>query len=71
MNWQIDLVLIIVAIATIYLVRQTWRTWSGGKAGCGGKCSCAGEKSAAAARNGHVTVVPVDQLMLRKRDGSR
>ncbi len=68
MDWQLVVVGLIVAASCWYLVRQTWRSWSGKKAGCSG-CSC---KSAAPATNqgeGHgpaVTLIPPDQLTLRR-----
>jgi len=60
MNWQLLAVGVIVAAAVSYLARQTWRTWSAKKSGCGG-CGC-GSKS-----NDNATVIPVEQLTLRRR----
>lgn len=40
MDWQLWLVMGIVAAAGVYLARQTWRLWTARKGGCGG-CGCA------------------------------
>jgi hypothetical protein len=64
-NWQLPLVLLIVAVAAAYLVRQVWRSWRGARSGCGGGCGCA--KNAPPA-GGHLTLIPADQLTLRRRD---
>jgi hypothetical protein len=63
MNWQLLLVALIVAGAALYLGRQTWRTWSGKKAGCGGGCGCA-----PTAAGGSSTIIPPDELTLRLRE---
>jgi FeoB-associated Cys-rich membrane protein len=69
MTWQLPLVLLLVAAAAGYLAWRAWRTWFGSKArGCGGGCGCAAKP--AAAKNGHVTLVPVEQLTLRRKDES-
>lgn len=69
MDWQLIVVGLIVAASCLYLVRQTWRSWTGRKAGCTG-CSC---KHAAPAGptegQGAVTLIPPDQLTLRRRPG--
>jgi hypothetical protein len=62
-NWQLPLVLLIVAVAAVYLVRQVWR---GARSGCGGGCGCG--KSAAPAPGGNVTLIPADQLKIRRPD---
>jgi hypothetical protein len=41
MNWQLLVVMLLIVAASLYLVRQTWRTWAGKKSGCGGGCACA------------------------------
>jgi hypothetical protein len=40
-NGQLLIVMVLVAAASLFLVRQTWRAWAGRKAGCGGGCGCA------------------------------
>jgi hypothetical protein len=65
MNAQLALVAILVAGAALYLIRRAWRTWSGSsKAGCSGGCGCAGKTRPAS--NEAVTVVPVEELKLRR-----
>src|SRR5947209_1928077 len=36
MDWQLGLTVLCVALASGYLVRRSWRTWSGAGKGCGG-----------------------------------
>ncbi len=69
MIWQPLLVGLILLAATVYLVRQTWRTWFSAKAGCGGGCSCAGKKTAAAV-NTHdsAPLISVNELTQRLRE---
>jgi hypothetical protein len=59
MNWQYPVVVVVVVAAAAYLLRQTWRSWHGRKAGCGGNCECSGE------RPNVITIIPVDQLKVR------
>jgi hypothetical protein len=63
MAWQLAIVVLIVAVAAAYLVRQTWRTWT--SAGCRGGCGCS--RTQAAPPEGKVTLIPADQLTLRRR----
>jgi hypothetical protein len=67
-DWQIFLVLAVVAAAAAYLGRQAWRTWRASKTGCAGGCGC-GTKAAPAAKSDGVTLIPADQLTLRRRTG--
>lgn len=71
MNWQTWIVAVVVAVAVLYLGRQVWRTWRPKKPGCGGGCGCS-KAATPVQHNGHVTVIPSDQLTrrLRQRDGS-
>ena len=57
------LVLLIVAAAGGYLLRQTWRTWAGGKTGCGSGCACPTKPESPATS----AIIPLDQLTLRRR----
>lgn len=42
---QLALVLVCVAVAAVYVLRATWRTWFGTKSGCGSGCGkCASAK---------------------------
>lgn len=69
MQWQLAAVGLIVAAAGAYLLRQTWRSWFGRKAGgCGGGCHCGSKTTDANAANGETTLIPVEQLTLRRRE---
>jgi hypothetical protein len=63
MDWQLWGVVLIVLAAAVYLVRQTWRAWSGAKSGCG-SCSCA----KVPASDGQTTMIPLEQVKLRPRE---
>jgi hypothetical protein len=64
MDWQLVLVILLVMLALVYLCRRTLRTWLGKGAGCG-SCKCPGsEKTADAASQ---TLIPLDQVRLRRR----
>jgi hypothetical protein len=65
MNWQWLAVGISVTLASLYLARQSWRTWSGRKSGCG-SCSCA-SKTAVPKTAGMATFIPSSELMVRSR----
>jgi FeoB-associated Cys-rich membrane protein len=71
MEWQVYLVLPIVAAAAAYLGLQAWRSWGSGKGGCGGSCGCAKKSPAPAAGADGVTIIPVEQLTLRRKDLGR
>jgi hypothetical protein len=68
MTWQLLLVMLIVAGAACYLARQTWRSWGGKKSGCGGSCGCAGRPTSSASNS--PTLIPAEQLTLRRRERS-
>ena len=68
MDWQLAIVVLIVAVATGYLIRQSWRTWSGRKSGCGGGCACDSKKPALEQANGTAALIPSEQITLRRRD---
>jgi hypothetical protein len=55
----------IVLAAAGYLLRRTWRTLTGRKAG--GCAGCGGARTAAAAERPE-TLIPAEQLTLRRRD---
>jgi hypothetical protein len=67
-NWQMPLVALIVLAAVAYLVRRTWRSLTGRKAGGCGGCSCARPP---AANDGQATLIPTEQITLRLRDGHK
>jgi hypothetical protein len=70
MDWQLLAVGLLVAGAVAYLGRSAWRTWAGVKGGCGGGCGCA-KGSAPAADSARGTLIPVEQITLRRRDGNQ
>ena len=64
MDWQLLLVIALVMLALLYLGRQMLRSWRGKGAGCGG-CKCSG--STPTATSTPETLIPVDQVRLRRR----
>jgi hypothetical protein len=64
MEWQLLLVVVMVMVALLYLGRQTLRTWRGKAAGCGG-CKCPSTKGTS--NSGAETLIPIDQVRLRRR----
>jgi hypothetical protein len=68
MVWQLIVVGLIVAVAVLYLVRQTWRAWNPRKGGCGGGCGCAGNGASPAEEKGPAAgLIPPEQITLRRR----
>jgi len=63
MDRQLLLVIVLVALALLYLGRRTLRTWRGQGAGCGG-CKCS---STAKTPNTAETLIPSEQVRLRRR----
>jgi hypothetical protein len=68
MDWQIVTVVLIVAAAVLYLGRAGWRVWSGAKGSCGGSCGCGRAGAAGKETVATPTIIPADQLRLRRRD---
>jgi hypothetical protein len=68
MSWQVTAVLMIVAVAVLYLGHSAWRMLTGKKTGCGGRCNCESKATATDPNNGQVTHVPVEQVTLRRRE---
>jgi hypothetical protein len=66
MSWQLSLVLCLIAVAAAYLVRQSWRTWTGQGKGCGGRCQC-GDTAPSQTTATSPNLIPVEQLTLRLR----
>jgi FeoB-associated Cys-rich membrane protein len=64
-DWQLPLTLLIVLGAAAYLARQVWRSCRGARSGCGGGCGCG--KKAPAPGGTAVTLIPADQLTVRRR----
>jgi len=65
MDYQLLAVALIVVAAFGYLARRAWRTWAGRKSGCGGGCSCGPKEPV----NGQISLIPPEQLTLRRRSG--
>ena len=65
MDWQLLVVAVVVTAAAAYLARRAWRRWAGGKAGGCGGCVCA--KVPPAETNGQGTLIPAEQLTLRRK----
>ncbi len=61
--WQWLAVLICVLLATTYVARAAWRTWHPKAGNCGGGGGC----SAAKPDEPKVTLIPAEQLTLRRR----
>jgi hypothetical protein len=68
MNWQIAAVLVVLAVAVLYLAHSGWRMLTGKKTGCGGSCRCEGKTSAGTQAGEQVTHVPLEQVTLRRRE---
>jgi hypothetical protein len=66
MDWQLVSVILIVVVAAGYLAWRSWQSWSGKRSGCTG-CSCRASAPAQEGRTGSVTMIPVNQLTLRRR----
>jgi len=68
MNWQMLAVIVLVAVAAGYLLRQHWRAATGRKAGgCAGGCSCP-SKSTVAANGTEAPLIAPEQITLRRRN---
>jgi hypothetical protein len=63
MFWQYLLVGGMVALAVGFLGRQLWRSTKG----CGGGCHCSSRKQNDVSAVGQVTLIPEDQLKMRRR----
>ncbi len=61
---QYCLVGLTLALAGLYLARQSWQTWVGSQKGCGGGCCGKAQKGQPDAEAG---LIPADQLGLRVR----
>jgi hypothetical protein len=71
MGWQLLTVILIVTAAGGYLLRQTWRAWTGSrKQGCGGGCGCAAKPGAGNTVPQAAPLIAPEQLTLRRRDGN-
>jgi hypothetical protein len=61
-DWQWLACAASIAVAAVYVARQTWSTWNGRRAGCGG-CSCATKTTVSAGQ----TLIPSTELTRRLR----
>jgi hypothetical protein len=61
MDWQLPVVVMLVAVAAVYLARQAWRSWSGQK-GCKSGCGC-GPKSSQTGQDG---LIPAAAVTIRR-----
>lgn len=68
MDWQLIIVGVIVALAAAYLARAAWRTWTAARGKCGGGCGCAATTANSTKKNGAVTLIPAEQITLRRRE---
>jgi hypothetical protein len=69
MNWQLFAVIVLVTVATVYLLRQHWRAVTGRKAGgCAGGCSCPSKAAAPATGTESPTLIAPEQITLRRRN---
>jgi hypothetical protein len=66
MNEQLLITWLLIAVAAGYLLFRCLRTWRGLRGGgCSGGCACSRAKPASGASKG--TLIPLEQLTLRKR----
>jgi hypothetical protein len=65
MGWQLALVAVLVSVAAVYLLRQTWHTWTVKKGGCAG-CAC---PTASSPPSPTQSLIPLEQLTLRRKSG--
>jgi hypothetical protein len=64
MDWQLLLVIVLVVLALLYLGRRMLRTWRGNDASCGG---CKRPSAASIGHSSAETVIPIEQVKLRRR----
>jgi hypothetical protein len=68
MIWQWLAVIACIIVAAAYIARTTWRTLHPKAGACGGGCGCAkASGDASAPRAAEVTLIPLDQLTVRRR----
>jgi hypothetical protein len=60
MDWQMSIVVVLIAAAAVYVGRTSWRTWLPPKGQCGGGCGCHQQ-----ATNKSDALIPSDQLTVR------
>lgn len=57
MNWQLWVVVAVIAGAVVYLARLAWKTWAG-KPGCGNGCGGCAKPSAESASSTRRLALP-------------
>jgi hypothetical protein len=62
MNWQLLIVLMLIAAAALYLGRVSWRMWRG-RGQCAGGCDCGAKATAPRAE----TFIPSTSLQVKGR----
>jgi hypothetical protein len=62
-EWQLGIVLAVVAAAGLYLARRAWRTWTAAKGPCPGGCGC----SAKPVSSEDNSLIPVESLRIRPK----
>jgi hypothetical protein len=67
MEWQLYIVVLVIAVAVLYLGWSALRAWKGAKTGCAHGCGCK-PKEADMASGGSAVLIPVDQITLRRRE---
>jgi hypothetical protein len=67
MGWQMYVVLILVAVAAVYVLRRLGHTWFGATRGCSKGCGCSASAADKHGAHGAATFVPAEQLSLRRR----
>ncbi len=65
MDWQIIVTWFAIAAAGVYLLLRARRAWRGTKDDCSGGCGC---PKAGVTQAKPATVIPPEQLVLRKRE---
>lgn len=66
MDWQSAIVTVLIAVAAAYLARATGKTWFQSAGVCGSGCGACGQKATA-----EPTIIPPEQLRVRRRDGGQ
>jgi hypothetical protein len=66
MDWQLLIVGVLVLSALVYLGWMTMRAWRGRGVGCGG-CKCSGTARSSNSGGTVDTLIPVEQITLRRR----
>jgi hypothetical protein len=71
MEWQLGIVILVIAVSVLYLGRAVWRSWNGAKSGCAAGCGCAKTPAVPGSVESPATLIPVEQITLRSRETGR